>query len=148
MGSADEGMIKSISVAPRLSGHTGWASSACTASARLDVMLASLKARTWQPPAQGISLDPAETVTATLACTHGVSSLRDGLVHAVTMGGDADTVATITGGLLGGWMTVADVLAELPWYAAVLLPDAVLVTETSSALAATVYAHRTSDADR
>lgn len=112
------------------------ARSACDASDRLSVMLASLAAATWQPPAQGISLDPAETVTAALACTLWASTLRDGLLQAVGMGGDTDTVAAITGGLLGARLTVTDVLAELPWHAAVLLPDAVLVTATSSALAA------------
>lgn len=112
------------------------ARSACGASDRLGVMLASLSAATWQPPAQGISLDPAETVTAALACTLRASSLRDGLLQAVEMGGDTDTVAAITGGLLGARLTVPDVLAELPWHAAVLLPDAVLVTATSTALAA------------
>ncbi|MGH3989128.1 MAG: ADP-ribosylglycohydrolase family protein, partial [Pseudonocardiaceae bacterium] len=61
---------------------------------------------------------------------------RDGLHQAVGMGGDTDTVAAITGGLLGARLTVTDVLAELPWHAAVLLPDAMLVTETSAALAA------------
>ncbi|MGH3899342.1 MAG: ADP-ribosylglycohydrolase family protein [Pseudonocardiaceae bacterium] len=112
------------------------ARSACAASDRLGVMLASLAAATWQPPAHGISLDPAETVTAALACTLRASSLRDGLHHAVGMGGDTDTVAAITGGLLGARLTVPDVLTELPWHTAVLLPDAMLVTETSSALAA------------
>ncbi len=112
------------------------ARSACGASDRLGVMLASLAAATWQPPAHGISLDPAETVTAALACTLRASSLRDGLLRAVGMGGDTDTVAAITGGLLGARLTVADVLAELPWHAAVLLPDAALVTATSLALAA------------
>jgi ADP-ribosylglycohydrolase len=112
------------------------ARSACGASDRLGVMLASLAAATWQPPTQGISLDPAETVTAVLACTLRASSLHDGLLQAVGMGGDTDTVAAITGGLLGARLTVTDVLAELPWHAAVVLSDAVLVTETSSALAA------------
>ncbi|MGH3917785.1 MAG: ADP-ribosylglycohydrolase family protein [Pseudonocardiaceae bacterium] len=112
------------------------ARSACGASDRLSAMLASLAAATWQPPPQGISLDPAETVTAALACTLRASSLRDGLHQAVGMGGDTDTVAAITGGLLGARLTVTDVLAELPWHAAVLLPDAMLVTETSAALAA------------
>jgi ADP-ribosylglycohydrolase len=51
------------------------------------------------------------------------------------MGGDTDTVAAITGGLLGARLTVTGVLAELPWHAAVLLPDAALVAATSSALA-------------
>ncbi|HKR49890.1 MAG TPA: ADP-ribosylglycohydrolase family protein [Pseudonocardiaceae bacterium] len=112
------------------------ARSACGASDRLGVMLASLAAATWQPPAHGISLDPAETVTAALACTLRASSLRAGLLQAVGMGGDTDTVAAITGGLLGARLTVPDVLAELPWHASVLLPDAVLITATSSALAA------------
>ncbi|MGQ0716116.1 MAG: ADP-ribosylglycohydrolase family protein [Pseudonocardiales bacterium] len=111
------------------------ARSACGAGDRLGVMLASLAAATWQPPAQGITLDPAETVTAVLACTLRASSLRDGLLQAVGMGGDTDTVAAITGGLLGARLTVTDVLTELPWHAAVLLPDAVLIAETSSALA-------------
>ncbi len=112
------------------------ARSLCGASNRLGVMLASLAAASWQPPPHGIGLDPAETVTAALACTLRASSLRDGLLRAVRMGGDTDTVAAITGGLLGARLTVTDVLAELPWHAAVLLPNAVLVTETSSALAA------------
>ncbi len=59
------------------------------------------------------------------------SGRRDGWVA-----GDTDTVAAITGGLLGARLTATDVLAELPWHAAVRLPGAVLVTETSSALAA------------
>ncbi len=108
----------------------------CGASDRLGVMLASLLSGTWRPPAQGISLDPAETVTAALACTVRASSLRDGLFQAVGMGGDTDTVAAITGGLLGARLTATDVLAELPWHGTVLLPDSVLVAEMSSALAA------------
>jgi ADP-ribosyl-[dinitrogen reductase] hydrolase len=52
------------------------------------------------------------------------------------MGGDTDTVAAITGGLLGARMTVPEVLADLPWHRAVLLPDPALVAELSSALAA------------
>ncbi|MGH8966800.1 MAG: ADP-ribosylglycohydrolase family protein, partial [Actinomycetes bacterium] len=111
------------------------ARSACGASDRLGVMLASLAAATWQPPTQGISLDPAETVTAALACTLRAPSLRDGLLRAVRMGGDTDTVAAITGGLLGARLTATGVLAELPWHTAVQLPDAVLIAETSSALA-------------
>ncbi len=108
----------------------------CGASERLGVMLASLNAGTWQPPTQGISLDPAETVTAALACAVRASSLRDGLLQAVGMGGDTDTVAAITGGLLGARVTATDVLAELPWHVAVRLPDSALVAEISSALAA------------
>ncbi|MGH3931184.1 MAG: ADP-ribosylglycohydrolase family protein, partial [Pseudonocardiaceae bacterium] len=78
----------------------------CGASDRLSVLLASLLAGTWHPSPQGISLDPAETVTAALACTLWASSLRAGLLQAVGMGGDTDTVAAITGGLLGARLTV------------------------------------------
>ncbi|MBV9013667.1 MAG: ADP-ribosylglycohydrolase family protein [Pseudonocardiales bacterium] len=112
------------------------ARSVCAAGDRLGVLLAALLAGTWQPPADGISLDPAETVTAALACTRGAVSLRDGLLQAVGMGGDTDTVAAITGGLLGARMTVPEVLAELPWYGAVQLPDPALIAELSSTLAA------------
>lgn len=108
----------------------------CGASERLGVMLAELNTRSWRRPAQGISLDPAETVTAALACTVRAPSLRDGLLKAVGMGGDTDTVAAITGGLLGARLTAAEVRAELPWHVAVLLPDPILVAELSSALAA------------
>lgn len=111
------------------------ARSVCAAGDRLGAMLAALLARTWQPPARGIGLDPAETVTAALACTLEASSLREGLLEAVGMGGDTDTVAAITGGLLGARMTVPEVLAELPWHEAVLLPDPALVAELSSTLA-------------
>ncbi|MGH3940849.1 MAG: ADP-ribosylglycohydrolase family protein [Pseudonocardiaceae bacterium] len=108
----------------------------CGASDRLGVLLASLRAGTWRSPPQGISLDPAETVTAALACTLWASSLRTGLLQAVGMGGDTDTVAAIAGGLLGARLTVAEVLAELPWHAAVLLPDMGLVTDMAATLAA------------
>jgi ADP-ribosylglycohydrolase len=112
------------------------ARAACHASERLGTMLASLATGSWQSPAQGISLDPAETVTAVLACTGTASSLRDGLIQAVRLGGDTDTVAAITGGLLGARMTAADVRAALPWHVTVLLPDPVFVTRISSVLAA------------
>jgi ADP-ribosyl-[dinitrogen reductase] hydrolase len=112
------------------------ARSVCAAGAQLGVMLAALLAGTWQPPADGIGLDPAETVTAALACTLGAASVRDGLVQAVGMGGDTDTVAALTGGLLGARMTVPEVLTELPWHGAVQLPDPALVAELSSTLAA------------
>lgn len=110
--------------------------SVCGASERLGGMLASLRAGTWRPPSQGISLDPAETVTAVLTSVMRASSLRDGLARAVGLGGDTDTVAAITGGLLGARLTVSDVRAALPWHVTVRLPDPVLVADVASALAA------------
>ena len=69
--------------------------------ARLAEMLTQVSAGTWEPPAGGISLDPYETVAAVLWCATRATSLRDGLVNAVQLGGDTDTVAALVGGLLG-----------------------------------------------
>ena len=64
-----------------------------TTEARLAEMLTQVSAGTWQPPANGISLDPYETVAAVLWCATRATSLRSGLVSAVQLGGDTDTVA-------------------------------------------------------
>jgi ADP-ribosylglycohydrolase len=78
---------------------------------------------TWQAPAEGISLDPYDTVAAVLSCVAAAPSLRGGLVSAVQLGGDTDTVAALAGGLLGATLTVGQVHGELPWYQAVVLPE-------------------------
>ena len=72
-----------------------------TADARLADMLTQMSAGTWKLPANGISLDPYETVAAVLWCTTRATSLRNGLVSAVQLGGDTDTVAALAGGLMG-----------------------------------------------
>jgi ADP-ribosylglycohydrolase len=69
--------------------------------ARLAEMLTQVSAGTWQAPAEGVSLDPYDTVTAVLSCVAPAPSLRGGLVSAVQLGGDTDTVAALVGGLLG-----------------------------------------------
>jgi ADP-ribosylglycohydrolase len=89
----------------------------------------------WTPPADGIGLDPYETVVASLACVVGAPSLRDALVRAVGLGGDTDTVAALTGGLLGCASSREDVLAELPWLSAVTLPPDDVIVDVSGALA-------------
>jgi ADP-ribosylglycohydrolase len=75
-------------------------------------------------------------VAAVLSCVAQAPSLRDGLVSAVQLGGDTDTVAALVGGLLGCRLTAEQVRAELPWYRAVVLPEPEsLITETAVALA-------------
>lgn len=113
------------------------AAAACGASGRLGQLLEELAADTWRAPEDGVSLDPAETVTAALACLTRASSLREALVQAVRLGGDTDTVAAIAGGILGSGMTRDEVLAELPWHAGVLLPDAGGTAEIAAVLAST-----------
>jgi ADP-ribosyl-[dinitrogen reductase] hydrolase len=86
-------------------------------------MLTQVSAGTWELAANGVSLDPYETVAAVLWCATRATSLRSGLVNAVRLGGDTDTVAALVGGLLGGKLTAEQVRAELPWHQLVALPE-------------------------
>ena len=99
-------------------------------------MLTQVSAGTWEPPASGISLDPYETVAAVLWCATRATSLRSGLVNAVQLGGDTDTVAALVGGLMGCKLTAEQVRAELPWHRLVVLPEPEsAIAETAVALA-------------
>src|SRR5689334_545595 len=71
------------------------AAQAVTAEPRLAEMLTQMSAGTWEPPANGISLDPYETVAAVLWCATRAASLRSGLISAVRLGGDTDTVTAL-----------------------------------------------------
>ena len=111
---------------------------AVTTEPRLAEMLTQVYAGTWQPLANGISLDPYETVTAVLSCATRATSLRGGLVGGVQLGGDTDTVAALVGGLMGGKLTAGQVRAELPWHRLVVLPEPEnTIGETAAALATT-----------
>jgi ADP-ribosylglycohydrolase len=57
---------------------------------------------TWTPPPAGVTLDAAETIAAVTHVIHHSTDLAEALPYAVTLGGDTDTVAAITGGILGG----------------------------------------------
>ena len=112
------------------------AARAVTTEARLAEMLTQVSAGTWEAPANGIGLDPYETVAAVLSCTTRATSLRGGLVSAVQLGGDTDTVAALVGGLMGGKLTAGQVRAELPWHRLVVLPEPEsAIAETAAALA-------------
>ena len=114
------------------------AAQAVDTDARLAEMLTQVSEGTWTAPAGGISLDPYETVTAVLSCVAQAPSLRDGLVSAVQLGGDTDTVAALVGGLLGCRLTAEQVRAELPWHRLVVLPELEsAITDTAAALATT-----------
>jgi ADP-ribosylglycohydrolase/tetratricopeptide (TPR) repeat protein len=114
------------------------AAQAVTTEARLAAMLTQVPAGTWEPPANGISLDPYDTVTAALWCATRATSLRSGLVSAVQLGGDTDTVAALVGGLMGGKLTAGQVRTELPWHRLVVLPEPeTAIAEIAAALATT-----------
>jgi ADP-ribosyl-[dinitrogen reductase] hydrolase len=77
-------------------------------------------------------------VAAALWCAARATSLRSGLVSAVQLGGDTDTVAALVGGLMGCKLTVEQVRAELPWHRLVVLPEPEsVIAETGVALATT-----------
>jgi ADP-ribosylglycohydrolase len=99
------------------------AAQAVGTDAQLAGMLAHVSGGTWEAPANGIGLDPYETVAAVLWCVTRATSLRDGLVSAVQLGGDTDTVAALVGGLMGCRLTTEQVRAELPWCPTVTLPE-------------------------
>ncbi len=57
---------------------------------------------TWRPGAEGVPLDAAETLAAVLHVLATCGDDVDGAMrYAVGLGGDTDTVAAITGGILG-----------------------------------------------
>ena len=56
------------------------AAQAATTEVRLAEMLTQVFAGTWEPPANGISPDPYDTVAAVLWCATRATSLRNGLV--------------------------------------------------------------------
>src|SRR5438270_2017409 len=98
-------------------------------------MLTQVSEGIWTAPAAGISLDPYETVTAVLSCVARAVSLRDGLVNAVQLGGDTDTVAALVGGLLGCRLTAEQVRADLPWQRLIVLSELEsAITEAAAAL--------------
>ena len=114
------------------------AAQAAATEAQLAEMPAQVPAGTWEPPASGISLNPYETVAAVLWCATRTASLRSGLVNAVQLGGDTDTVAALVGGLMGCNLTAEQVRADLPWHQLVVLPEpASVIADIANALATT-----------
>jgi ADP-ribosylglycohydrolase/tetratricopeptide (TPR) repeat protein len=103
--------------------EAGEAARAVGTDARLAEMLTQVSTGTWEAPAEGVSLDAYDTVAAVLSCVASAPSLRGGVVSAVQLGGDTDTVAALVGGLLGAKLTVEQVHGELPWHHSVVLPE-------------------------
>ena len=116
------------------------AAAACRATGAdpsIQAMLRALADERWTPSG-GVSLDPYETIVAALHCASRASSLRAALLAAVQLGGDTDTVAALTAGLIGCQLTTEAVLAQLSWSDQVRLPE----HERVETLAQQLAAHR------
>jgi ADP-ribosyl-[dinitrogen reductase] hydrolase len=75
-------------------------------------------------------------VIAALWCATRAISLRSGLVSAVQLAGDTETVAALVFGLMGCELTAEQVHAELPWHRLVVPPEPeCAIAGTAAALA-------------
>ncbi|MEX5708379.1 ADP-ribosylglycohydrolase family protein [Parafrankia sp. FMc6] len=88
----------------------------------LSALVRAIERGRWAPPPAGVSLDPVETLGAVLHCVATRPTLGAALTAAIGLGGDTDTVAALTGGILGGRHTPEEIRAELPWSSHALLP--------------------------
>jgi ADP-ribosylglycohydrolase len=86
---------------------------------------------TWRPGAEGVSLGAAETLDAILHVLATCGDDADGAMrYAVGLGGDTDTVAAITGGILG----CRSAEAGIGWLDRVVLPDAASLDQLAAGL--------------
>lgn len=69
----------------------------------------------WTPPADGISLDPLETLQAVIWVVKRSSNCADAFALACSLGGDTDTVAALAGALFAArWPEKCD-FYSIPW---------------------------------
>jgi ADP-ribosylglycohydrolase len=98
--------------------------------------LAMLRQDSWTPPSAGISLSPAETVTAALLCCQVTEGdLQTAFRMGVSLGGDTDTVCALIGGLLGCQLTPSEVQDQLTWLNKVKQPPSAELERLAKALA-------------
>ena len=79
----------------------------------------------WGPYRAGMALDAVATVASVMQVLRESEGLAAAMKHAVSLGGDTDTVAAIVGGLLG--CQTLDVEREISWLSRVTLPEPELV---------------------
>jgi ADP-ribosyl-[dinitrogen reductase] hydrolase len=77
------------------------------------------------PYRAGMALDAVATVASAMQVLRESEGLATAMKHAVSLGGDTDTVAAIVGGLLG--CQSEDVEREIPWLPRVTLPEPELI---------------------
>jgi ADP-ribosyl-[dinitrogen reductase] hydrolase len=79
----------------------------------------------WEPYRAGMALDAVATVASVMQVLRESQGLATAMKHAVSLGGDTDTVAAIVGGILG--CQSEDVKREIPWLSRVSLPEPGLI---------------------
>lgn len=79
----------------------------------------------WEPYRAGMALDAVATVASVMQVLRESQGLVTAMKHAVSLGGDTDTVAAIIGGILG--CQSEDVEREIPWLSRVTLPEPELI---------------------
>jgi ADP-ribosylglycohydrolase len=86
----------------------------------------------WGPYRAGMALDAVGTVATVMQVLRESEGLATARKHAVSLGGDTDTVAAIVGGLLG--CQSEDVEREIPWLSRVTLPEPELIEAVAAGL--------------
>lgn len=74
----------------------------------------------WEPPAEGVPLEPGETLSAVVWVVRHSRTLADAYRLACELGGDTDTVAALAGGLIAARKGDVRDLLDLPWIDQVL----------------------------
>jgi ADP-ribosyl-[dinitrogen reductase] hydrolase len=95
-------------------------------------LLRQAAAGRWAPPTDARPLDAVATVGCVMHVLREVEGLAAALEYAVSLGGDTDTVAAITGGVLG--CGGEDVEAQIPWLSRVALPEVELIEHLAEGL--------------
>jgi ADP-ribosyl-[dinitrogen reductase] hydrolase len=75
----------------------------------------------WGPYRAGMALDAVATLASVMQVLRESEGLAAAMKHAVSLGGDTDTVAAIVGGILG--CQSEEVEREIPWLSRVKLPE-------------------------
>jgi ADP-ribosyl-[dinitrogen reductase] hydrolase len=86
----------------------------------------------WRPFHSGMALDAVATVATVMYVLRESKGLATAMKHAVSLGGDTDTVAAIVGGILG--CQSENVESEIPWLSKVALPELELIEAAASGL--------------
>ena len=69
----------------------------------------------WNPPGQGITLDPLESYYGVLYVVSRSESVESAYLQACQLGGDTDTIAALSGALIALRMRERSGLFDIPW---------------------------------
>lgn len=73
----------------------------------------------FEPTAEGVTLEPIETIGAAIAAARAANSANDSLKRACAFGGDTDTTAALSAAIFTARHPLNHQLVEIPWLAEV-----------------------------